>query len=145
MSHLIAKIRFHTSIFWRGVSFPLFFYPFLHGDLQPFLFWNSWHTYWVDSIFIFFSQTYHWESAQSGILISNLRIVWGSTKWIAIVKKSVDVENITLISEKNLTHQREISWYHFPIPSPRSLDCPFLQDKTNPLLSILTNVMSIVI
>ena len=43
---------------------------------------------------------------------------------------------------KNLTHQREISWHLLPIPYPVPLDCPFLLDKTNPLLSVLTNVHS---
>ena len=125
----------------RGIIPPSWYSP-LHGDLPPLLFWNLWYTYWVDSIFIFFSQTYQWESVRSGILISNLRIVWGNIRCIARVTKSANKENITWISEKNLTCQREISWHPLSIPSSWSLDCPFLQDKTNPLLSILTNVHS---
>ena len=125
----------------RGIIPPSWYSP-MHGGLPPLLFWNSWYTCWVDSIFIFFRQTYQLESVRSGILISNLRIVWGNIRWIATVTKSVNKKNVTWISEKDLTCQREISWHPLFIPSSWSLDCPFLQDKTNPLLSILTNVHS---
>ena len=142
LSHLIAKTRLHTSIVWKGVSFPLLGIPPCMETCHPsFSETCGTHTEWTQYSF-FFSQTYQWESVRSGILISNLRIVWGNIRWIARVTKSVNKENITWISEKNLTCQREISWHPLSIPSPQSLDCPFLQDKTNPLLSILTNVHS---
>ena len=101
-SHLITKTKFHIiSIVCRGLSSPFLVSP-LHGRPANPLFWNSWDTYWRDLVFVFFfTQTCHWELAQSGILIFSLGIVWWNINWgTRVTRKFINEETVALTSEK---------------------------------------------
>ena len=122
-SHLITKTKFHIiSIVCRGLSSPLLGIPLAWETCKPPFLKLMGHILKGLSICFFFTQTCHWELAQSGVLIFSLGIVWWNINWGTRVTRKfiINEESVALTSEK-IWHIKEKF-----CDVPFKYHCPFL-------------------
>ena len=74
--HSLWSVTIHSS--W---------YTPLHGDMQLPLFWNSWDTYWEDSVFFYSVKHITENQHNQASWFLNLEFFWSNIKWITKVAR----------------------------------------------------------